>query len=84
MKIPALETLVIVTWEDAHTGDDNWCHPKDLDGSLKAVQSAGWLIRSDPKTITVAASRYAEADGMVADITIIPKTCVIEVVSVKP
>ena len=81
MKLPALNSPVIVIWEDAHSGEGNWVYPKDLDGSLQTVSTLGWLVRSDPKTITVAASKEGD---MVADITIIPKSCVIEVVSVKP
>ena len=84
MRFPAIDSLVIVTWEDAHAGTSTWVFRSELDSNLKTIKTVGWLAKMTNKTITVAASFSNDEGGVFSDVTTIPKNCIVSVRRIGP
>lgn len=79
MKLPRIDSLVMVDWEDAHAGTSTWLFREELDTSLKTIKTVGWLAKITPKTIVVCASFSDDEGGVFSDVTTIPRNCIVKV-----
>ena len=79
MRLPPVDSLVLVNWEDAHAGTSTWLFRDELDAKLKTVKTVGWLAKITPKTVVVCASFSNDEGGVFSDVTTIPRNCIVTV-----
>lgn len=56
-------TPVVITWDDAHGGDNGWHPASDLHHKPERVTSVGFLHKSDTKGVTIVMSRVGRSVG---------------------
>jgi|TARA_R100001594_G_scaffold53578_2_gene87166 hypothetical protein len=75
--------VVKVTWLDAMSDDNTWQDLKELEKqSLKSVHCVGWILKEDKKNIILISSLDEDAQTGGGG-TVIPKSCVKEIVQLK-
>ncbi len=74
MKKPHLE---LVTWEDAATDTGEWKSIKKYDFSPTVIETVGFVIYEDKKTLALLQSRVIK-DGDVCNVFTIPKGTIIK------
>lgn len=77
MKIPPVDSLVLMVWEDAHAGNSGWLFRSELDEKLKTVKTVGWLAKVTPKTVVICASWSDDEGGVFSDVTVVPRNCIV-------
>jgi len=83
MRLPPVDSLVLMIWEDAHAGTSSWLFRDELDGKLKVIKTVGWLAKITPRTVTVCASFSDDEGGVFSDVTVVPRNCIVKVVKLS-
>lgn len=72
--------LVMAEWEDANS-KTSW-HIDDASKHNSAtIQSVGWKVKSNPKTLTLAISH--DDDNGISDCLTIPRGCINKITKIK-
>ena len=83
MKLPPLDSLVLLIWDDAHAGTSTWLFREELDATLRRIKTVGWLAKITPRTVVVCASYSDDEGGVFSDVTTVPKNCIVSCVKLK-
>jgi len=77
MKLPPVDSLVLLIWDDAHAANSGWQFRNELDANLKRIKTVGWLAKVTPKTVVICASYSDDEGGVFSDVTTVPKNCIV-------
>jgi len=66
---------VFVEWDDSHITSP-WHNSEERDYNLCPIQTLGWLIKSDKRSISVAQSWDKDDHNYTSDVITIPRGCI--------
>jgi hypothetical protein len=77
VRLPPIDSLVLMIWDDAHAANSGWVFRDELDSKLKRIKTVGWLSKITPKTVVVCASFSDDEGGVFSDVTTVPRNCIV-------
>jgi len=66
---------VYVEWDDSHV-TSSWQNSEERDYPLCPIETLGWLIKKDRRSISVAQSWDTDNHGYTCDVITIPRGCI--------